>query len=90
MAEVNFNLEQGARDVLNAGLGLFQTVAERVGQIQNDIAGGYQDLVSKGASDNSELVTNLRGNLDKGITVVKDVQTRVEETLNLKKETVQA
>ncbi len=71
------NVESGVRDVLNAGLGLFQTVSAKVENVQKDILSSFNSLVSRGASDKSELAQKLRGGLDKGLTVVKEVETKL-------------
>ena len=86
MANVIETVEQGARDLLNVGLGLFQTAAEGFDKAQKDIVSGYEELVSKGANENGEFAASARDGLSKGITAVKDAQAKVEETLNLKKE----
>ncbi len=88
MAEL-FNmdtLEQGALDALNAGIGLYQAVSGQVQEIQKKITDGYDELVAKGATDSSETVEKLRSSLDLGINGIKDAQTKIEGTLNLKKE----
>ncbi len=76
-------IEKGAKDLLNAGLGLFQVAAETAGKIQSNVATGYEELVGRGATDTSELVVSMRSNLDKGIDLYKDAQLKVQETLNL-------
>ena len=76
-------VEQGARDVLNAGIGAFHTVTGGIEQAQKDINETYESLVSKGAAEDSELITSIRSGLDKGLETFKDVQTKVASTLNL-------
>ena len=71
-------IETGAKDTLNAGLGLFRTVEEKLAEIQGQIVANYNGLVSKGAADTSEPVSKLRNGLDQAIAGVKDVQTKVE------------
>lgn len=79
MAEVKAQgIEQGLRDTLNVGLGLFNTVAAKVEQLQKDVLKGYQELVTRGAQDKSEVAQNLRTGLGQGITSVKDARSKIE------------
>lgn len=82
MAEVKVQgYEVGLRDVVNVGLGLFNSVAAKVDEIQKNLLKGYQDLVVRGASDKSSLAQTLRGGLDQGITTVKGVQGQFDTLL---------
>lgn len=78
-------IEQNAYDVLNAGLGVYQAVRNRVENLQKNIEDYYRDLVKRGASDQSEQVQKLRGGLDRGIETVREIQEKFQSTLNLKK-----
>jgi len=71
-------IETGARDALNAGLGLAKTVETQLRELQSTITINYTQLVSKGAADQSEPVVQLRTLLNQGLAQVKDVQSKVE------------
>lgn len=80
MAATNNTVKSGpenmARDVLNAGLGLFRVVSATIDSVQKNVISGYQNLVTKGAADNSDVAKTLRGTLDQGLGIVKDVQVK--------------
>ncbi len=108
------NLETGAHDALNAGLGLYKEIETQIlnlkGQIETVVADlqengpqglikgaeeqftslraqlekGYEELVAKGAADQSEQVVQLRGLIDQGIASVKDLQGKVESAIGQK------
>ncbi|MCB1319861.1 MAG: hypothetical protein KDK34_06395 [Leptospiraceae bacterium] len=74
-------LENGARDLLNAGLGAYRTVEARINEIQKQVEQNFSSLVNSGAADNSETTVQLRRYLDQGIAAVKNVQDRVNSAL---------
>lgn len=74
-------IETGARDALNAGLGLYKTVETQLRELQSTVTTNYTQLVTKGAADQSEPVVKLRSLLDQGLAQVKDVQSKVEAGL---------
>lgn len=71
-------IEKNLHDVLNAGLGFFQTVQGRFETLQKDIVSSYEDLVSKGAADKSQLAEKIRGTVDQSFNTVRDLQTKAE------------
>ncbi|MCB1323802.1 MAG: hypothetical protein H7A21_12260 [Spirochaetales bacterium] len=78
MAAQTQTIENGARDLLNAGLGLFKTVEESVNKFKADLEKSYNDLIKTGAGDTSEQAVTLRKYLDQGISAVRDAQGKVE------------
>ena len=75
---VKETIENGAREALNVGFGLFKTVEAQIQDLQSQIVKNYEALVAKGAADNGEVAATLRSQLDKGLSAVKDAQTKVE------------
>ncbi len=71
-------IEKNLHDVLNAGLGLFQTVQGRFETLQKDIVASYEQLVSRGAADKSQMAERIRGTVDQGLTAVRDLQAKAE------------
>lgn len=69
-------IEKNLHDVLNAGLGLFQTVQGRIDLLQKDIVTSYEGLVSRGAADKSAVVEKLRETVDQGFNAVRELQTK--------------
>lgn len=76
-------LEPGARDILNAGLGLFRTVEARLSEAQASVANAYTSLVNRGAADASPEVKKLHGLLDEGIARLREIQGRVAGAVKL-------
>ncbi|MEQ9365154.1 MAG: hypothetical protein RIF32_12970 [Leptospirales bacterium] len=56
-------------------------VEAKIAEIRAQIESGYNDLVNKGAADQSEGVVKLRSLLDQGIAQVKDAQGKIEAAL---------
>lgn len=77
------SLEPGARDILNAGLGLFRTVEARVSELQAGLASSYTSLVNRGAADASPEVKKLHGLIDDGIARLREIQNRVAGAVKL-------
>lgn len=71
------NSENVVQDILNAGVGFYKMASAMVDSIQKDLNQGFQDLVKKGAADNSEMAKSLRSGLDQGIAAVKDAQNKI-------------
>ena len=71
------NIENGAREALDVGLGIFKTVEAKIQELQTQVVKGYDELVAKGAADNSEVAANLRTQLDKGMSAVKDASAKL-------------
>ncbi len=76
-------LEPGARDLLNAGLGLFRTVETRLNELQAGLAANYTSLVNRGAADASPEVKKLHGLLDEGFARLREIQERVSSAVKL-------
>ncbi|MCB1308076.1 MAG: hypothetical protein KDK30_07850 [Leptospiraceae bacterium] len=74
------NIENSARDALNAGLGLYRTAESKFAELRGQIEKNYSDLVARGATENAEPVVQMRRYLDEGISTVKNLQQQVEGT----------
>lgn len=79
------DIENGARKLLNAGIGLSKTIEEQVAELGTNIekakvdaAQAWDDLVLKGAKDNSPEAANVRAKFDEGVTAVRKMQAKVE------------
>jgi len=59
-------------DLLNAGIGLFQSGREGLEKAKTELETTYNELVSKGASDNSENSVKIRQSVDKILTDIKE------------------
>ncbi|EMF81866.1 hypothetical protein LEP1GSC188_0948 [Leptospira weilii serovar Topaz str. LT2116] len=66
-------MEKQILDVLNAGLGLIKASQEGLGKAKADLEKTYLELVTKGASDNSETTVKIRETVDKVINDIKEV-----------------
>lgn len=66
-------MEKQILDVLNAGLGLIKASQEGLGKAKADLEKTYLELVTKGASDNSEATVKIRETVDKVINDIKEV-----------------
>lgn len=85
MANVLDEVENGARRLLNAGIGVARTIEEQVNELstnienaKNDAVKAYDNLVLKGAKDNSEDAQNIRKTFDDSVTAVRKLQAKVE------------
>lgn len=89
MANVLDDIENGARRLLNAGIGVAKTIEEQVNefstnfgqnveQAKKDAVKAYDDLVLKGAKDSSPDAQNIRKSFDDGVTAVRKLQAKVE------------
>ncbi len=77
------DFEKNAREALNVGLGVFKTIESQVQAVQTQVTKGFQDLVNRGAADQSPVAANLRTQLDKGLSALKDAQVRVEGAIKI-------
>ena len=57
---------------------LITAAEEQFTKLRSQIESSYEDLVARGAADQSEQVVQLRGLIDQGIGAVKDVQSKIE------------
>ncbi|MCC6275012.1 MAG: chemotaxis protein [Leptospiraceae bacterium] len=65
-------MEKQIMDILNAGIGLFQSGKEGLSKARTDLEKAYAELASKGAQDNSETAVKLRQSVDKIIGDIKE------------------
>lgn len=65
-------MEKQIMDILNAGIGLFQSGKEGMEKAKTQLEQTYNELVSKGASDSSEASVKIRQSVDKILTDIKD------------------
>lgn len=77
MANQASRFETVARDLVNVGIGLYNTAQIHLDQLQRDIVSGYGGLVTRGAADKSELAEGLRSKLGQGLTIVSGVQSKL-------------
>ncbi len=65
-------MEKQIMDILNAGIGIFQSGKEGLDKAKVQLEQTYNELVSKGASDNSEESVKVRQSVDKILTDIKE------------------
>lgn len=59
-------------DILNAGIGIFQSGKDGLEKAKVQLEQTYNELVSKGASDNTEDSVKVRQSIDKILTDIKE------------------
>ena len=59
------------------GIALVADVGATLNAVATEAEHTYQELVLRGARDNSELAQSLRRNLDQGILTARDISRRV-------------
>lgn len=74
------NLQKALNDLLNVGIGFFKASEESVKKAVNEFEKIYEELKQKGASENSELVANLRKNLDDIVKQLNELNTKANQT----------
>lgn len=65
-------MEKQIMDILNAGIGIFQSGKEGLDNAKIELEKIYNDMRNKGESDSSDTSTKLRESLDKIIADIKD------------------
>ncbi|PJZ46169.1 phasin-related domain-containing protein [Leptospira brenneri] len=65
-------MEKQIMDILNAGIGLFQSGKEGLDKAKTSLETTYNELVSKGALDNTEDSVKIRQSVDKILTDIKE------------------
>ncbi|TGN20418.1 phasin-related domain-containing protein [Leptospira idonii] len=65
-------MEKQIMDILNAGIGIFQSGKEGLDKAKTQLEQTYNELVSKGALDNSEESVKVRQSVDKILTDIKE------------------
>jgi uncharacterized protein (DUF885 family) len=65
-------MEKVVIDILNAGIGLFQSGREGLDKAAAELEKTYSELVAKGSQDNSETAVRLRESVDKIISDIKE------------------
>jgi hypothetical protein len=65
-------MEKQIMDILNAGIGIFQSGKDGLDKAKVQLEQTYNELVSKGASDNSEESVKVRQSVDKILTDIKE------------------
>lgn len=65
----------------NGPQSLVTAAEEQFTKLRTQIEASYEELVARGAADQSEQVVQLRGLIDQGLGAVKDVQTKIEGAL---------
>ncbi|EOQ89718.1 chemotaxis protein [Leptospira levettii] len=65
-------MEKQIMDILNAGIGLFQSGKEGLEKAKTQLESTYNELVSKGALDNTEESVKIRQSVDKILTDIKE------------------
>lgn len=73
-------LQTTLNDLLNVGIGFFKASEENVKKAVSEIERIYEDLKQKGASENSEIVANLRKNLDNIVNQLNDLNSKANQT----------
>jgi hypothetical protein len=65
-------MEKQILDILNAGIGLLQSGKEGLDKAKGQLQTSYNELVAKGAQDNSEASIKIRESVDKILTDIKE------------------
>ena len=65
-------MEKQILDILNAGIGLLQSGKEGMDKAKGQLQTSYNELVAKGAQDNSEGSIKIRESVDKILTDIKE------------------
>ena len=65
----------------NGPEGLLKSAETTLNDLRAQIEKSFEELAARGAADQSEQVVQLRSLLDQGIGAVKDIQSKVEGTL---------
>lgn len=73
-------LEKNIQDILNAGIGLFKAGEENFKSALANVEKSFEEMKSKGATDNSEAAVKIREVLDNTIRSIKDVSERADST----------
>ena len=75
-------LEKTIQDILNAGIGLFKASEENFNQALGQVEKVFEELRTKGASDNSEAAVKIREVLENTIKGVKDISSQAESNFS--------
>ncbi|NCN10085.1 MAG: chemotaxis protein [Leptospira sp.] len=65
-------MEKLVIDILNAGIGLFQSGKDGLSKATVDLEKTYNEMIAKGSQDNSEAAIALRESVDKVIGDIKE------------------
>lgn len=76
------NLQKALNDLLNVGIGFFKASEENVKKAVNEFEKIYEELKQKGASENSEVVVNLRKNLDDIVKQLNELNSKANQTFS--------
>ncbi|MFN3604391.1 MAG: phasin-related domain-containing protein [Leptonema sp. (in: bacteria)] len=76
------NLQKTLNDLLNVGIGFFKASEENVKKAMSEFEKIYEDLKQKGATENSELVSNLRKNLDDIVKQLNELNSKANQTFS--------
>ncbi len=74
------NLQKTLHDLLNAGIGFFKASEENVKKAINEFEKVYDELKTKGATENSEIVANLRKSLDDIVNQINALNSKANQT----------
>lgn len=75
-------LEQNIQDILNAGIGLFKAGEESLQSALGAVQSAFEDLKTKGATDESDVALKIREVLDNSIKGVQEISSQAEANLN--------
>jgi hypothetical protein len=75
-------LEKNIQDILNAGIGLFKVGEQNFQTAIQAVTKTFEELKTKGASDNSEAAQKIREVLDNTIKGLNDVSSKAQENFN--------
>lgn len=74
------NLQKTLQDLLNAGIGFFRASEESIKKAVGEFEKVYDELKQKGATENSEIVANLRKSLDDIVKQIQDLNSKANQT----------
>ncbi len=76
--ENHMTLEKTIQDILNAGIGFFKASEENLSQALTQVEKVFEELRTRGASDQSEAAVKIREVLENTIKGVKDISSQAE------------
>ncbi|PJZ69488.1 hypothetical protein CH373_18335 [Leptospira perolatii] len=73
-------MEKQLVDAVNACLGILMTTSEALNKAKGEISQTYQNLITKGAADNSEPAKKARELFNKVSTEIKEISSSAEKS----------
>jgi len=71
-------MEKIAKEILNVGIGAIETIKKIIDENTANLQNTFKELAVKGAADQSESSQKLREGVDKAISNVEELRTKVD------------